>query len=269
MAPPSTRAALENLTLADADALDCGVCCLPLKPPIFQCGVGHALCEQCRGKLASARTCHVCRAPMADGYRRNHDLERLVEPIRAPCPNAAYGRAARPVYYDGPRHLEDCLHAPCHCPEEACGFVGSTEMLLAHFAGEHEWPCTTGARAGESFSVDLEDGFNVVIVGDGARELLFLVMVSPVSLGRAVSAVCVCPRTDGGDEIFYGVELEFERLGGWYGERLKSFFNVECTNLSSGLPDPDHRFQFLLPNSVKPYEAETINIQACIYTQIQ
>lgn len=36
MAPPSPRAALENLTLADADALDCGVCFLPLKPPIFQ-----------------------------------------------------------------------------------------------------------------------------------------------------------------------------------------------------------------------------------------
>ncbi|KAI4963224.1 hypothetical protein ZWY2020_016955 [Hordeum vulgare] len=74
MAPLSPRKVLENLTLVDADALDCGVCYLPLKPSIFQCMVGHVLCSQCRDKLASARAA-VCRAPMDGGYRRNHAME--------------------------------------------------------------------------------------------------------------------------------------------------------------------------------------------------
>jgi hypothetical protein len=33
MAPPPVA---PDLAVADADALDCGVCFLPLKPPIFQ-----------------------------------------------------------------------------------------------------------------------------------------------------------------------------------------------------------------------------------------
>ncbi|KAL6608232.1 hypothetical protein ACP70R_041295 [Stipagrostis hirtigluma subsp. patula] len=38
--PPRERAGspavVAGVTVADADALDCRVCCLPLKPPIFQ-----------------------------------------------------------------------------------------------------------------------------------------------------------------------------------------------------------------------------------------
>jgi hypothetical protein len=36
MSPPSKRRTLANVTVEDADALDCAVCYLPLKPPIFQ-----------------------------------------------------------------------------------------------------------------------------------------------------------------------------------------------------------------------------------------
>ncbi|KAI4963223.1 hypothetical protein ZWY2020_016954 [Hordeum vulgare] len=206
MAPPSLRAALENLTLADADALDCGVCYLPLKPPIFQCVVGHVLCSQCRDKLVSARSCHVCRAPMDGGYRRSHDMEKLVESIRAPCPNAAYGCAAKPAYYDLQPHIHACQHGPCHCPEEACGFVG----------------------------------FNVVDVVDldGATKLLFLVMVSRESIGRAISAVCLRPRAEGDEPFFYGLQLEFDTSSRWYDDFQKSCFDVECTDLLNGMPHP-------------------------------
>jgi E3 ubiquitin-protein ligase SIAH1 len=34
--PESAAAALGGVTVEDTDALDCGVCFLPLKPPIFQ-----------------------------------------------------------------------------------------------------------------------------------------------------------------------------------------------------------------------------------------
>uniref|UniRef100_A0A0E0H9R2 E3 ubiquitin-protein ligase Sina-like RING finger domain-containing protein n=1 Tax=Oryza nivara TaxID=4536 RepID=A0A0E0H9R2_ORYNI len=54
--------AVAGVTVEDADALECGVCCLPLRPPIFQCEVGHVVCAPCRDKLAPAGRCHVCRA---------------------------------------------------------------------------------------------------------------------------------------------------------------------------------------------------------------
>ncbi|EEE62367.1 hypothetical protein OsJ_17156 [Oryza sativa Japonica Group] len=50
--PSSSRRAF--VTVADADALECGVCRLPLRPPIFQCEVGHVVCSPCRDKLAPA-----------------------------------------------------------------------------------------------------------------------------------------------------------------------------------------------------------------------
>uniref|UniRef100_A0A0E0KYL4 E3 ubiquitin-protein ligase Sina-like RING finger domain-containing protein n=1 Tax=Oryza punctata TaxID=4537 RepID=A0A0E0KYL4_ORYPU len=59
--PASTRAAVAGVTVADADALDCGMCRLPLRPPIFQCEVGHVVCSPCRDNLAPAGgKCHVC-----------------------------------------------------------------------------------------------------------------------------------------------------------------------------------------------------------------
>ncbi|GJN36028.1 hypothetical protein PR202_gb24853 [Eleusine coracana subsp. coracana] len=117
----------------DMYALDCGVCFLPLKQPIFQCQVGHAVCEHCRdsfvvavpgGGSSSSIKCHVCG--VAGGYHRCHVMERVVESVRVPCVNAAHGCAAQPAYHDQHGHSQTCPHAPCHCPGEACGFVGST-----------------------------------------------------------------------------------------------------------------------------------------------
>jgi hypothetical protein len=36
MALPAKRKPLQNVTVEDADTLDCGVCYRPLKPPVFQ-----------------------------------------------------------------------------------------------------------------------------------------------------------------------------------------------------------------------------------------
>lgn len=47
---------------------------------------------------------------MLGGYRRNHDMEKLLEAIRVPCPNAVYGCRAKLAYYD---HL-DHLRGPHH-----------------------------------------------------------------------------------------------------------------------------------------------------------
>ncbi|KAF8725906.1 hypothetical protein HU200_020474 [Digitaria exilis] len=157
-----------NLTVADAGALDCGVCSLPLKPPIFQCDVGHMLCLPCHDKLKGIGKCHVCGVAMAGGYRRCHGMERLVDSLRAACPNAPYGCAETPPYHGRDEHIRTCPHAP------RAGFAGgSMAALLEHFRAAHGWPCVDVEA--KNFGVCLRDGFNFVAVDcDTVRCLLLI-----------------------------------------------------------------------------------------------
>ncbi|TVU17741.1 hypothetical protein EJB05_33792, partial [Eragrostis curvula] len=266
----------------DADALDCGVCFLPLKLPIFQCQVGHVVCSPCRDTLAAAGgKCHVCGASIAGGgYRRCHAMERLVESVRVPCPNAARGCTARLAYYDRHGHRLMCAHAPCHCPDEACGFTGSTEELLDHFSGVHRWPYRAH-KVGDSnnteyFEVLLQDGFNVVDLADadaagGAHWYLFVFNVARHPLGRAISVFWIHRQAE---TLATGTEMECELR---YSSTLrrddtkvtehhqKSCFRVACTDLSNGLPRPSDCFQFVVPDCVvADKQTDTITVTAQI-----
>ncbi|OEL20643.1 hypothetical protein BAE44_0018337 [Dichanthelium oligosanthes] len=157
-----------EMTVECTDALDCGICFLPLKPPIFQCDVGHVLCSPCRDKVAPAGRCHVCRDPT--GFRRCHAMEKMVDSVRVPCPHAAHGCADRPAYHDRERHARECVHAPCRCPVgDACGFAGSVSALAEHLTSTHGWPCTAEATAGFPLGVDLRDGFNLLLTAVRGR----------------------------------------------------------------------------------------------------
>ncbi|CAN6331454.1 unnamed protein product [Urochloa humidicola] len=122
--PPAAAAAARKLPEIAAEAgviavdntgaLDCRVCFLPLKPPIFQCEVGHVVCSLCCDKLKATGKCHVCRRATG-GFRRCYDMERLVESICVPCPHAADDCAALPTYYNLDATLR--YHDPGH---EAC-----------------------------------------------------------------------------------------------------------------------------------------------------
>jgi E3 ubiquitin-protein ligase SIAH1 len=128
-----------------------------LGTPCLRCDVGHVMCSPCRDKLSDNRKCHVCRGSTG-GFCLCHAMERPVESAHVACPNAVYGCAARPAYYEQQAHRQLCLHAPCRCPGDACSFIGPTEAHLDHFAGVHGWPCSTKVRTGEMSSVRLKDG---------------------------------------------------------------------------------------------------------------
>uniref|UniRef100_A0ACD5ZML2 Uncharacterized protein n=1 Tax=Avena sativa TaxID=4498 RepID=A0ACD5ZML2_AVESA len=275
MAPPSTHggAVLANVTVEATDALDCGVCHLPFKPPIFQCNIGHAICSSCHDELESAIACHVCRTPFPSngGYRRCHAMDHLVGSIRVSCPNAAHGCAAKMMpYHELRHHLPACSHGPpCYCPADGCRFVGAPATLLDHFTRVHGWHCISGLRSGDRGDVQLFDGFNAVVVdGVGVDKFLFLLMVSRERVGRAISAVCVCPRADSAVRpLECMLELEFmwssDDDGGsmCVGHRQHSAFSVACTDLFDGLPDPDDCFQFFLPKFVGP--DDYVHVVAC------
>ncbi|CAL5096998.1 unnamed protein product [Urochloa decumbens] len=269
--PPAGARSESAVTVEDTDALDCGVCYLPLKPPIFQCAVGHVVCSLCRDKLKDNRKCHVCRGATG-GFRRCHAMERLVDSSRVACQNAAYGCTARPPYHDQKGHQELCLHAPCQCPGEACSFIGSVEALLDHFAGVHGWPCSTKIRINKISYIHLKDGFNFIRLDDdqGAttradRQCLFLLDVKRQALSRAISVLLIHPHASVDDQQpcmkHMNCELTYSQStlsiicppkDLVMSHDQKSKFIVTCTDLSKGLPNPDERFQFVVPNFVLP-----------------
>ncbi|XP_066380303.1 E3 ubiquitin-protein ligase SINA-like 10 [Miscanthus floridulus] len=147
-----TRTAVANVTVCDADALECGVCFLTLRPPIFQL------------EATGNGVCHVCGVATR-GYRRCHAMENHVDCIRIPCPYAAHGCDATPPYHGQESHRQVCPHAPCHCPGESCGFMGSTAELLDHFAGTHYWRTDfiTMSQFGISLDIFLPLGLKVPV----------------------------------------------------------------------------------------------------------
>ncbi|PUZ64116.1 hypothetical protein GQ55_3G118500 [Panicum hallii var. hallii] len=193
-------------SVEDADALDCGVCFLPLKPPIFQCEVGHVVCSPCRDKLKATGKCHHVCGVATGSYRLCHAMERLVESIRVPCPHAAHGCTARPAYHDRDGHRPACPHAPCHCPGEACSFLGSTSALLDHISEVHCWPCITNLEADKygEFAVHLHDGFDFLLADcptanmkQGATatvQCLLLLTVARQPVGRTICVLCIDPH---------------------------------------------------------------------------
>ncbi|CAN6349690.1 unnamed protein product [Urochloa humidicola] len=288
MAPPAAPPELpviEDATVAKINGADCGICYLPLKPPIFQCAVGHVVCSWCSARMGNATSCHKCRAPMPGGYtRRCHDMEQLVDSIRVPCPHAAHGCAARPVYHARDAHARACPHAPCRCPAEACGFAGPTAALADHLAaGAHRWPCFTepsAARQGDKgglFSVALRDGFNFITgpaagaaaaaasssddqgaAAAASNKFLFLLNVERAPpFGRAITALCVHHDRAAAAKL----KIVSSRRCGGNTHQQTSELEVACTDFSNGLPDPTRDcFRFVVPGSGREEEDATTRV---------
>ncbi|TVU17723.1 hypothetical protein EJB05_33774, partial [Eragrostis curvula] len=270
MAPSKRKSAeTEKITVEDANSLDCGVCFSPLKPPIFQCDNGHALCSSCRDKLAPAGKCHVCGITTRRGYRRCLAMEHLVESVRVSCPNAAHGCDARLVYYDLAGHRKACLHAPCHCPAETCSFVGTMKQLVDHITGgSHGWPCTTKAFIANKMNIRLQDGFNFLVLDhlvdkegstttSSTGKFLFLLNVARQPLGQHflfnISVLCIHPHhiydAQGQSSKAINCALSYSW---WYGSLFNTLdmgVRVDCTDLSDGLPNHEMCFKFVVPNS--------------------
>ncbi|TVU17702.1 hypothetical protein EJB05_33753 [Eragrostis curvula] len=158
--PTSGAAGLKGAAVAyvmaeDADALDCGICCLPLKPPIFQCNVGHVVCSPCHNKLMGTGKCHLCGI------------------------NVAGGSAA----------------------------ITSSKYLFL---------------------------LNVLRKPFGRAISVLLIGRKPSS--KAVKCVLTFSHIASQDRKFLGSHL------------LQSKINVECSDLCSGVPNPDDCFQFVVPD---------------------
>lgn len=216
-----------------------------------------------------------------------------------PMPYAAHGCTLKPVYYDQESHRSVCVHAPCHCPGEACSFVGSTAALLDHFSTAHRWPCNTTVKADDKglFAVCLRDGFNLLVADlytgnkaqDGTANIqcLLLLTVAPQPYARIISVHCIDPHAaasgSGSRQALRSKEMQCElRYTKAHTNRkrdlsqfnidhlqfLNSKFRVVCTDLSNGLPKPDDCFQFIVPNPViGDPKKDGIQVYVCIFIE--
>uniref|UniRef100_A0ACD5W348 Uncharacterized protein n=1 Tax=Avena sativa TaxID=4498 RepID=A0ACD5W348_AVESA len=283
MAPPFIRsaAATENASADDVESNDCGICFLPISckaPPVFQCDAGHVLCSSCRDMLAlPAGRCHVCCGKaVCRGSRRDH------------------GRDLWPEYYE-PRLLSRARRGWCRCPCEACGFVGSTGELLCHFVSAHDWPCTNGVTSGDTITVRLHDGINVVAVDcigasdddnrrDFAGRYLIMLQVESEAFGRLVSGFCLRPRVasfdrtsslPARDDPRCHLSLSYTRnvraaagddtLVQRYDQTTDA--SVPCSDVARGVPDNDSWFEAQVFRSVDLEDNEEtieVNLRAII-----
>ncbi|VAH70913.1 unnamed protein product [Triticum turgidum subsp. durum] len=171
----------------DKSLLDCPLCSLPLKPPVFQCPAKHAACGPCAAN-------HANKCPACDdgAYERDEAADRYLLAVRVPCPNQAYGCGSSVVYCMVGDHRLVCPHAPCRCPELGCGFLCPPPALRAHLAERHAWP-VTGIAYGSVLEVQMqpaEQGRRLLSAEGG--EWLFLLVASE----RGVKVVRVSSAAD-------------------------------------------------------------------------
>ncbi|KAF0918388.1 hypothetical protein E2562_023548 [Oryza meyeriana var. granulata] len=234
------RSSVATNATIDLEALDCTICYDPHKPrlpadsPLMQCGVGHVICSSCHGKLVDRSRCHLCN--MDAGYNRCMAVEHILQSILVPCPNAAYGCAAKTAYHDGEGHSERCPHAPCFCPEPDCGFAGGTASLLAHLTARHGWPVTE-IRRSRVFDLQLQEGKRLHLHDADGGGHLFLLTVAPAgAAGLVCTVLLVEPHGGGAKRAPPRFECHVAFSCGATGWRQSSEFAVTSTSLSDGLP---------------------------------
>lgn len=136
----------------DKTLLDCPLCFSPLKPPVFQCRAQHAACRSCAA--SQSNNCHLC----IDGggvYEHIHWLDPYVLALKVPCPYEAYGCRMRVAYCLVADHQLECPHAPCHCPEPHCDFLGSPPALRGHLVLRHDW-LVTPITLGKALALEMQ-----------------------------------------------------------------------------------------------------------------
>lgn len=202
-------------------------------------------------------------------------MERMVESIRVPCPNAPHDCTARLTYHGRESHSRTCSRAPYGYPGDACSLIGSAEVVLDHFSTVHRWPCTK-VSSGKKIEILLHNGFNFLAVDFGPR--LLMLYVTRRLYSRSISVFCILPRTAGGhrspsEEI--ECELNFSRFvdpnnlrnGDQLTEHYQRCkFRVGCTDLSNGLPNFGNCFQFVVHNcSLTEENKDAIKVGARIF----
>ncbi|KAG2321521.1 hypothetical protein Bca4012_057413 [Brassica carinata] len=222
-------------TLLELDLLDCPVCCHALTNPIFQCDNGHIACSSCCVNLRNK--CPSCTLPI--GVYRNRMMERLVEAIIVPCPNAKHGCTENFSYGKELDHEKECGFALCYCPEPDCNYSGLCNYLYRHHYVNH-----SGSRLsftpGYKRDACMRISDKILFLQERRDGPLVAVQCFEEEQGVYVAVNCIAPCAPGVSELSF--QLSYSS---YFGEKTMSFGLREMNmiqKLSFKTPEKDFMF---------------------------
>lgn len=240
----------------ELDTLDCPICFEPLKPPIFQCSVGHFLCSSCRSKYLDNK-CHICSARTT--FTRCFGMEHVVQSVKVPCCNAMYGCTKYVTYYQKVEHEKACTPWVCaawgcFCPVPSCTFLGPTDSLVDHLTTDHEIPSTT---LPDSDTVSLRLQLGLHVLERNRTDYFFLLKMSLVATGHAISIICVQPSTT---EPKFTCNMNYDCSATGFCE--SSSCHIRSSSLYDGFPEG---FDLILPKGKIPDDRNSILLRITIH----
>ncbi|GER30618.1 E3 ubiquitin-protein ligase [Striga asiatica] len=177
-----------SVTLTDPEVLDCPICMEPLSPPVYQCENGHVSCGTCC--LGARNNCGSCGCPI--GTKRNRALERVLDSMRVPCPNALYGCTQFSSFSNKLQHEKTCRHSPCSCPYPNCSYTGLPSSVYSHFAATHS-ASSQDFIFNYEIPVSLETDQRHVFLQEVTEDTLFVLSRKANRLGSTVAVECIGP----------------------------------------------------------------------------
>ncbi|CAE8698970.1 unnamed protein product, partial [Polarella glacialis] len=116
--PPGKAAKSSKADALPVDAWDCPICTKAMTGRIFQCQLGHHLCEDCLDELkARSGPCPTCRQLFPPTVVRNFGMEQLAGHFSFACPQAC-GFRGKPDALQ--THKSECALRLVKCPVEEC-----------------------------------------------------------------------------------------------------------------------------------------------------
>ncbi|KAF8100009.1 hypothetical protein N665_0233s0011 [Sinapis alba] len=193
-------------TLLDLDLLDCPVCCQALTQHVFQCDNGHIACSSCCLKLRNK--CPACTLPI--GNHRCRIMERIVEAVTVPCPNAKHGCTEKFSYGKELAHEKECTFALCYCPSPNCNYAGVYKDLYSHYDANHK---DTSKRfvCGTLHNTFLCTDSKISVLQEYRDGPLVVVQCFEVAQGMSVTVNCIAPSAPRVGKFSYNLTYSMGR----------------------------------------------------------
>lgn len=109
------------------ETLRCSGCREVITPPVYQCVIGHNVCNKCK---LSREDCALCRAPLGD--TRNFFAEELLYKTFQRCVYSCHGCKVCLPSAHMRSHEAICDFAPFECPFNVCRTMVSAEDMFQH-----------------------------------------------------------------------------------------------------------------------------------------
>lgn len=221
---------------------------------MMQCENGHIACASC---TATISICPSCTCPI--GNNRCRALEKVLESVEVPCPNAKYGCNASLSHSQLRMHEPLCVYTPCSCPLRACNFLGFSNDLYTHFSRTHNSAKPIDLYSPKPISLKRTQRF--LYLREKTEGIIFVVNHHLRGLDSAVNVICVAPGSSS-RRFHYDLRTCGNEWGElcktWIGcgkySELESSFTFE--DVSSG-PERDYWFLWSAQVGSLHYMVET------------